>query len=280
MKNHEVHYKIGWRSKGNFPGHHPSQQPGSGLQFRSHVNLIDAPDPRRFDIRASIRDPFEQLKVRVYQQTSSIPVFVVADLSASMDYAGAHHKRAVLADLVEAISYSAYRTGDTFGFYGGSDHGQQPIRMPPTFNRAAGIELGRRLRSEGPAGRDVTRLEEACGFVGSKRALVFLVSDFHFPLRETERIMASLAYHDVVPVVVWDRHEFERLPRFGLLRIVDAETRQSRLLLMRGSLKRRLQENFAARRQELTQLLLRHGRAPLMLLDGFQADEVSRYFLS
>ena len=62
MNSNEIHYKISWRSKGNFPGHHPSQQPGGGLQFRNHVNLIDAPDPRRFDIRASIRDPFRAIE--------------------------------------------------------------------------------------------------------------------------------------------------------------------------------------------------------------------------
>lgn len=280
MNNNEVHYRIGWRSKGNFPGHHPSQQPGAGMQFRSHVNLIDAPDPRRFDIRASIRDPFQQLKVRVYQQTSSIPVFVLADLSASMNYAGAHHKRVVLADFVEAISYSAYRTGDTFGFYGCGEEAQQPVQLPPTFNRAAGLQLAQSLRETEPTGRDASGLEQAARFVGTRRALIFLVSDFHFPLSVTERVMNSLTYHDVVPAVVWDRHEFERLPGFGLVRMTDPESRQSRLLFMRRSLKRRLQENFAARRQELRQLFRRHGREPLFLLDGFQPDEVSRYFLS
>lgn len=279
MTNNEVHYTIGWRSKGNFPGHHPSRQPGGGLQFRTHVDLIDAPDPRRFDIRASIRDPFQQLKVKVYQQTSSIPVFVVADLSASMNFSGAHDKRTVLADFVEAISYSAYRTGDTFGFYGCGDAGQQPVRLTPTFNRAAGQNLARMLLDTVPAGRDATGLEHAADFLGTKRALVFLLSDFHFPLAETERIMTSLAYHDVVPVVIWDRHEFEHLPNFGLLRMIDPETRQSRLLIMRRSLKRRLEENFTARRHDLTRLFLRHGREPLLLLDGFRSDDVSRYFL-
>ena len=279
MRNDEVHYKISWRSKGNFPGHHPSQQPGGGLQFRAHVNLIDAPDPRRFDIRASIRDPFEQIKVKVYQQTSSIPVFVVADLSASMNYAGARSKRDVLADFVEAISYSAYRTGDTFGFYGCGEESDQPLQVTPTFNRAAGLGLAERLRVLEPAGRDAAGLKSAHRFIGSKRALIFLLSDFHFPLSETEEIMLSLAYHDVVPVVLWDRHEFERLPDFGLVRMVDPESQQSRLLLMRASLKRRLQENFRARREDLAQLFLSHGREPLFLLDGFQSDEVSRYFL-
>ena len=279
MNSNEVHYKISWRSKGNFPGHHPSQQPGGGLQFRNHVNLIDAPDPRRFDIRASIRDPFEQLKVRVYQQTSSIPVFVIADLSASMDFRGACHKKAVIADFVECLSYSAFRTGDLFGFYGCSDESVAPIYLPPTFNRAAGLNIANDIRSLNFTGRNVNGLSNASDFLGSKRSLVFLLSDFHYPLRQIESIMNSFAYHDVVPVVIWDRYEYEKLPNFGLMRVADPETGANRLLFMRASLRRKIQESFETRREKLLQLFAREGRTPLILLDGFRADEVSRYFL-
>ena len=65
MNAFELHYKVPWRASGSYPGHHPSQQKGGGLQFRHHVPLLDAPDPRRFDVRASLRDPFEQVQVRV-----------------------------------------------------------------------------------------------------------------------------------------------------------------------------------------------------------------------
>lgn len=88
MDTGEIHYKVSWRATGSYPGHHSSRQKGSGLQFCIHVPLIDAPDPRRFDIRASLRDPFQQVRVRVYLQTSSIPVYVIADLSASMNFKG------------------------------------------------------------------------------------------------------------------------------------------------------------------------------------------------
>ena len=137
----EIHYKIPWRATSSFPGYHSSQQKGGGLQFRNHVPLIDAPDPRRFDIRASLRDPFEQIRVRVYQQTSSISVYVIADLSASMSFKGQRSKMEVLADFVSSMSYSAYRTGDTFGFVGCGDKASKAWVLPPTLNRAAGLGL-------------------------------------------------------------------------------------------------------------------------------------------
>ena len=126
----EIHYKVPWRARSSYPGHHSSQQKGGGLHFRHHVPLLNAPDPRRFDIRASLRDPFEQVYVRVYHQTSAIPVFMVADMSASMAYQGDHHKQNVLADLVASISYSAYRTGDRFGFVGYGSADSEPLVLP------------------------------------------------------------------------------------------------------------------------------------------------------
>ena len=197
----EIHYKIPWRATSSFPGYHSSQQKGGGLQFRNHVPLIDAPDPRRFDIRASLRDPFEQIRVRVYQQTSSISVYVIADLSASMGFKGERSKMDILADFVASMSYSAYRTGDTFGFVGCADKTAKPWVLPPTLNRAAGLGLAEELRQFNPTGQNSEGLLDAAENLGSRRALVFLLSDFHFPLAFSTKLMATLAYHDVVTVM-------------------------------------------------------------------------------
>lgn len=274
----EVHYKVPWRASGSYPGHHASQQKGGGLEFRNHVPLIDAPDPRRFDIRASLRDPFEQIRVRVYQQTSSIPVYVIADLSASMSFQGANDKQKVLADFVACMSYSAYRTGDTFGFVGCEDNVGRPWVLPPTLNRAAGHEIAQQLYTKDLHANSSESLLHAAEQLGGKRALVFLVSDFHFPKELLEQVLASLAYHHVVPVMLWDRYEYEHLPNYGIARVADPETNRSRLLLMRPWLKKRIQEAFTQRREKLFELFGQYGRMPLLLEDGFNSDEVTHYF--
>ncbi|MDP6183261.1 MAG: hypothetical protein QF609_05545 [Gammaproteobacteria bacterium] len=278
MNTAEIHYKVPWRASGSYPGHHSSQQQGGGLQFRSHSPLIDAPDPRRFDVRASLRDPFEQIQVRVYQQTSSIPVYFIADLSASMGFEGANSKIGALAEFVACLSFSAYRTGDTFGFIGCAEKFSEPLLLPPTLNRAAGAEFAERLRGRRPLGRDSQGLLGAAELLGSRRALVFLVSDFHFSPALLEQVLASLAYHDVVPVILWDRREYEDLPGFGIARITDPETARSRMLLMRPQLRRRIQQEFSDRREHLFDLFGQYGRIPLLLEDGFDPDEVTRYF--
>ncbi len=278
MSTGEIHYKVPWRASSSYPGHHSSQQKGGGLQFRNHVALIDAPDPRRFDIRASLSDPFEQIRVRVYQQTSSIPIYVVADLSASMGFKGANSKVELLAEFVACMSYSAYRTGDRFGFVGCSDKSTAPLLLPVTLNRAAGSEFAQRLRTWQPQGVNSEGLLDAAERLGSRRALVFLLSDFHFPLELLTQILASLAYHDVVPVILWDTQEYKDLPDYGIARVFDLETNESRMLLMRPELKRRIQEGYFNRREKLVNLFGDYGRIPLLLKENFDADEVTHYF--
>ena len=277
MRQREIHYKIPWRARSNFPGAHPSQQQGGGQHFRHHVPLLQAPDPRRFDVRASLKDPFEQLYVRLYQQTSAIPVYVVADLSASMGFSGSYSKQNTLAELTAALSYSCYRAGDRFGFVGSTINDQRFIH-PASMNRAAGSEIAAQIRSHALTDQDSRGLLSAERYLGSRRALVFLVSDFHFPTKEISRVLASLAFHDVIPIILWDEEEYRRLPRYGLARIADPESGKSRLLIMRPRLQARIEALFEARKQTLLRLMSHIGRRPLLLENGFDADEITRYF--
>ena len=90
--------------------------------------------------------------------------------------------------------------------------------------------------------------------------------------------MASLSRHRVCPIVLWDRAEFERLPRFGLISVRDSETTPPRTLLLRPSFQQRLREAFAVRRSWLTDFFTRYDTQALFVEDGFNADRVTQYF--
>ena len=70
-------YHIGWRSRGRHPGRHTSTQRGMGMEFRGHTTLLSYPDPRRIDIRQTIRDPMEQSGA-ISRKTSVRPLYLVA----------------------------------------------------------------------------------------------------------------------------------------------------------------------------------------------------------
>lgn len=274
----EIHYKVRWRTRGGHPGHHASTRQGGGLEFRHHVPLIDAPDPRRFDVHASLRDPFGQIQVRVFQQKSTIPVFAIVDLSASMQVGGEHAALAQVAEFVACLGYSASRAGDAFGLIGCADADVSPLYAPPSISAAAAFEAVATLRRATPPGRSADGLLAAAELIGPRRALVFLLSDFHLPLPLIERLLASLAYHDVVPVVLRTRSEADTLPAWGLARVRDAESGRQRLLVLRPALKERIREARRVREAALSDLFSRHGRPPLMVQDRFVADDVTRYF--
>src|SRR5690606_14686846 len=107
----EFHYRLPRRFSGQRPGSHPGSSLGAGQEFVSHANLHDRPDPRRLDLRASLRDLRGNWLVRVYRQRVSTPVYAVVDVSASMNFGSPRTKLQVAADFIEALGQSAFRAG-------------------------------------------------------------------------------------------------------------------------------------------------------------------------
>lgn len=274
----EVHYRIGSAALGHFPGAHRSRRGDSGFEFRGHASLLDAPDPRRLDLHASLRDPFGQWAVRIYSQRKSIPVAVVADVSASMGFAGAQHKLGVVADFVDSLAWSAWRTGDSFGFVACDERVHEDLLLPQSRARAAAGELTQALRRLVPTGRSARGLQEAHRHLPQRRSLVFLLSDFHFALDEVAAVLASLAQHDLVPVVLWDRQEFSLSVTRGLAQVLDPESGRQRLVWWRPALRERWRVQQAQRREALLQVFRTQRLSPLFIEGGFDADAVTRHF--
>lgn len=274
----EFVYRVGWRPQGLRPGAHTSRRSGMGQLFSGYASLLDHPDPRRLDLRASVRDPFGMLYTRVYRQRAAIRVLVVADLSSSMRFGD---KARFLADFVDAAARSAFGVGDAFGFVGiGAGHAARTRwYRPPSFRRGVAHELVDRLGPRPPLGRGLSGLDRLPEQLPRQRALVFLVSDFHWPAAELEAALGALARHDVIPVVLWHPREYSDLPQRGLVSLQDPETGRRRTLLMRPRLAERLRAAYASRRETLTRRFLRAGRPPFFAGLHFDAGALTDYFL-
>lgn len=291
----EFVYRVARPALAHFPGHHRSRRGDSGHEFRAHVPLHDAPDVRRLDLHASLRDPLGQWLVRVASERKAVPVYAVADLSASVGFQGERRKLDVLADFTEALAWSAWRTGDAFGFVGCDEAVRRDWLLPLVRSQGAGSAFARSLRAFEPTGRSADGLKDAHRLLRRERSLVFLLSDFHIPLPALDAVLGSLAHHELVPVLLWDRAEFaqpgEALQAAGasggaglaarvgrLASLVDAETGERRLLWLRPALRERWRRGLQARREALDALFRRHRLRPLYLLDGFDADAVTAHF--
>ncbi|KAB2961731.1 MAG: hypothetical protein F9K13_00325 [Candidatus Methylomirabilis oxygeniifera] len=275
----EFHYRLRWRTRGARPGCHPSRQPGGGVEFRGHASILHHPDPRRLDVRATLRDPHHELLVRIFQQRSAIPVYVVADLTTSMRFRGGLDKWLNLIGFCASVAHSCRRTGDLFGFIGWDTRVRRDLLLPAGYAGTASETLIRRLLEYRGGGAGIQGLCEAGEFLPRARSLVFLVSDFHVSLHELDRTLSPLARHDMVPVVLWDRSELENLPPRGLVRVRDLENGRERLLWMRPVLRDACREALEHRREALRRTFLRYGRPPFFVYDRFDPDDLTRYFL-
>jgi hypothetical protein len=276
----EIHYRIAGQTSGTFPGHHRSRGGDAGFEFRDHAPLHDAPDARRLDLRMSLRDPFGQWIVRRYSQRLAVPVVLVADVSASMGFVGAQRKLDVLADFAQCLAWSAWRTGDSFGFHACDEQWRADLALPQTRRRGSGVALAQTLRAFEPRGRSARALADVQRHLPRRRSLVFLVSDFHMPLGEVEQIVTGLAAHDVVPVVLWQPAEFAAGAARGLAQVREPESGARGWLWWRPALRARWQAAALARREALHQLFRAQRLAPLFIEGGFDADAVSRHFLA
>lgn len=273
----EFHYHIPWKSGGARPGFHPGGTLGAGHDFLGHAALLGSGDPRRIDVRASIADPFGHWLVRTYRQRGAIPVYVVADLSASMLGLADDAKRALLAQFAALAAWSVLRTGDAFGFLGCGDAPREDLLLPATHARGAVQSLLAALPDVALSG-GAGALADAGGLLGGRRALVFLLSDFHLERGLLERCLDGLARHHVVPVVCWQPREYAALPAFGLAELGDAETGRRRSVFFRPALVARWRAAFAARRKELAALFGRHRLRPFWLGERVDADALTAYF--
>ena len=276
----EVHYRVAGAATGLFPGAHRSRSGDGGFEFRGYAALHDAPDARRLDLHASLRDPFGGWLVRLSSERRSIPVAVVADLSASMGFEGAVRKLDVLADLTESLAWSAARAGDSFGFVGCDERIRAELSLPQTRRRGAGLALAQALRMWRLSGRSAQALHDAHRHLPVQRALVFLVSDFHLPLDDLAQVLASLAAHDVVPVVLWQPVEFALSAAHALAQVQEPESGERRWLWWRPALRERWLAQHEARRAALLQVFRAQRLSPLWIAGAFDADAVTRHFLA
>jgi len=271
----EFNYQIHWRSRSRHPGHHPGSLAGVGFEYLGAVPFASQPDARHLDVRAMLADPFGKLMVKSFRQRAAIPVYLLADVSASM---GFRRKTARLAEFGATLAWSAWRTGDPFGCFACDGAIQWDLSLPLRLQKGVAEEWRERFEQFQPRSSQHQGLLEAALQLGRQRALVFLATDFHLPDAELEALVNALALHDVVPVVLWDSSEYENLPNWGWAELQDAETGQRRRLFLRPSLREKIVLSYAQRREDLVKLCSTFGREPFFMADSFDAEAMTQYF--
>ncbi|MEM5371455.1 VWA domain-containing protein [Paraburkholderia azotifigens] len=281
----EFQYRLPVRVSGARPGGHRGSSVGIGQEFAAHTRLFDHPDPRRIDVRASVRTVQREWLVRVHRQRVAVPVHAVVDVSASMRFGGDNTKLEVAAAFVEALGHSAFRIGDPVGMLAFDDAAREDLFVPARHARGMGTLMAELLRDSAPdrthpsSSSRETGLRDIATRLAGRACLVFLVSDFHWPLDALPDLLDTLTHAWVVPVVLWDRAEVEPPAHNGWMSLVDVESGEMRSMWMRDSVRARWRGAVADRRAQIAALFARHGVRPFFNQGAFDPEALSRYFL-
>lgn len=272
------YYQIPWKSSSIHFGEHRGTQRGLGFEFKGNVPLIDYPDARRVDLRQTLRDPYEQVQVKLFNQDNTTPIFAVCDLSSSMQYKGQGRKLDLAKEIAASIAYSAFDKSDVFSFIAYNNHVIEDLTLSLSHHVHQSFDvigqLGEykkmRVGSEG--------ILEVPEYLSQNRGLVFWISDFHMPIPMIEQALNAMSAHQVIPIVLWDDHEYKKLPKFGFGNMIDPETGLNRTIFFREAVRAQFEEAFAERKQALEALFTRFDSQAIYISGKYDPDVISHYF--
>ena len=209
-------------------GQYHSVFKGRGMDFDEVREYMPGDEVRTIDWNVTARAgrPF----VKKFTEERELTILLMVDVSASGNFgSGPQSKRQMAAELASVLAFSALRNSDKVGLVLFSDQIEQYI--PPKKGRQHVLRVIREILFFEPhsRGTDIVRALNFANQVTSRRAILFLVSDFELPnqdqamadLRRAVRLASRR--HDVVALHVHDLREAE-LPDIGQLAIEDAES--------------------------------------------------------
>ncbi len=277
-------YHVNWRSRAYHAGATLTAHHGSGSDFAGFASLLACPDPKRIDIRASVRTVPRQWLVRTYLERAAIRVYAIVDVSSSMFFQGEANLRQQVTEFVSSLAWSVTRQGDAFGMAAAHDALPHTCQVPPSFQPGTAQAVAQRMtqywQQAAPQNHGASAMPAAMAAIGAQRALVFLLSDFYWPEALMQQVLQAGQPHDVMPVVLRDRTATEGLPAFGWARLRDMESGEVRSWMLRQGLHQRIMDYDRQHMQALNARFLTAGtRPPLWLKPDWRAEEVSRHLM-
>lgn len=271
-------YQIPWKSSSIHFGGHRGTQRGLGFEFKGNVPLIDYPDARRVDLRQTLRDPYEQVQVKLFNQDNTTPIFAVCDLSSSMQFKGKTRKLDLAKEIAASIAYSAFETSDVFSFIAYNQHVIEDLTLSLSHHIHQSFEVIEQLSEYKKMRVGSEGILEVPQYLSQHKGLIFWISDFHMPITLIEQAMNAMSAHQVIPIVLWDDQEYKKLPKFGFGNLIDPETGDNQTIFFRESIREKFAEAFAARKQALETLFTSFDSQAIYISGKYIPEEMSHYF--
>ena len=261
--------------RAGFAGDYHSAFHGRGIEFSQVREYLPGDDIRAIDWNVTARSGVPHVKEFVEER--DLTILVAVDVSGSMAFGSIDWRKIdIAAELAAVFAFSAVQNSDRVGLLLFADSVQ--TFLPPRRGRGHARVLVRGAVDAAMRGctgsADFDLAAMFLDRVAVKRAVVIVISDFldadfERPLRRLNR------RHDVVAITIGDPRE-ERFPDRGVVRLVDAESGESRAVDLRKS---DVGRRAIVRRQALMRRFIQSGVDHLQLSTAVPYDRaLLRFF--
>jgi uncharacterized protein (DUF58 family) len=260
-------------------GEYHSAFKGTGLSFEEVREYQPGDDVRGIDWNVTAR--MGAAFIKRYVEERELTVILAVDVSGSQRFGTQQQpKRTVAAELAALVAFCAISNNDRVGLMAFTDKVERYV--PPNKGTRHVLRLLRDILFFEPerTGTDLTVALDHLNKAQKRRAIVFLISDFHGD-GFTDSLRRAARQHDLIAVRVADPRE-QAWPNVGLVRVEDAETGRQRLI---DTSSRGFRDGFAARAAERRAAFLKVARGAQADLidvstDGTHFDALLRFFRS
>lgn len=215
-------------AKGLFAGFYRSVFRGPGMELEEVRAYQPGDDVKSIDWRVSAR--FGELHTKLFREERGLPVFIVFDVSRSMDYGSAEtSKRETAALAAAALSYAAVYNSDMLGavlFSNGVEKWIKPGNGTTQAARCVKDFLEYQALS---GGSNINAVLEIVHRAAIRRGICFLISDFKMEI-DPLLLWRLKKRQELVAVRILDRNEYAP-PVQGLIPLRDLETDGTEYLL-------------------------------------------------
>lgn len=223
-KVRKIEIKTKGLSRNIFAGEYHSAFKGRGMTFSEVREYQYGDDIRNIDwnVTARYNTPF----VKLFEEEREMTVMLMIDVSGSREFGSMSKlKKNQITEISAVLAFSAIQNNDKIGVLFFSDIIEKFI--PPKKGKSHILRIIRELIDFKPEHRK-TDISNALRYLTKaikKRCTTFVISDFIDDNDFEKPLSIANNKHDVVALKIYDKRE-EELPSIGLVRMLDAETRE------------------------------------------------------
>lgn len=229
---------------------------GSGLEFDDVRPYQYGDDIRTIDWNVSAKG--HGTFVKTFREEKEQTVFFILDVSASEDIGNPGRTKADVAkEICGVLALSSVKESSHVGLICFSDVKEKYLK--PTKGHSQAYQIISALASLRPSSLK-TNLSKAIAFslnIIKRRSVVILISDF-IDEGYFNNLKSLARRHDLVVIQISDKRE-TRLPRLGIIPIIDKESRRTLWINTSfGDFREKVIKRYEDRRSELLDFSRRH----------------------